>query len=90
MSYQLINNEEANQFEFDLGNSKAIATYEVKNNKYYINFVGVPQSHRGKGLGAKLMQAVLEDIKTREMKVVPICSFAYSYMLRTDYKSMIA
>ncbi len=90
MSYQLINNEKAQQFEFDLGNSKAIATYEIKNNKYYINFVGVPPEHRGKGLGAKLMKAALEEIKLREMKVVPICSFAYSYMLRTEYKSMIA
>lgn len=90
MKYSLIINEEENQFELHIGDEKAIATYEIKENKYYLNFVGVPQSQRGKGIGAKFMKLILEEIKSTDMKVVPICSFAYSYMLRTEYKSMIA
>ena len=42
----------------------------------------VPPADQGKGLGAKLVRAALEDRHRRGLKIVPACSFVVAYVRR--------
>ena len=42
----------------------------------------VPASMRGKGLGGRLMERVLEDIEASGKKVRPVCSYTVAYLNR--------
>ena len=49
---------------------------------YTTLFRSVPEQYEGQGIGKELVQAVLEDIRTKEIKVVPQCPFVAAYIRR--------
>jgi uncharacterized protein len=44
--------------------------------------VFVPEELRGGGVAAKVMEGVVADAKVRGFKIIPICSYAASYLKR--------
>ncbi len=66
---------------FDDG-SKAWLSFREDNGKLYLLETYTPEQHRGKGYGAKLVEAAIKDAEARGLKIVPVCSYSVYYFLR--------
>ena len=60
----------------------SVADYVLAGETLSITHVGVPPELRGKGVAALLMDAVLADANERGLHIVPVCSYAASYMAK--------
>lgn len=50
----------------------------------------VSPRHEGRGLGAALVRAILDDLRGRGMSVIPVCSFAAAYVRRhREYADLV-
>lgn len=80
--YTLIDNQELNQYEFDLGEFTPKIEYQRKGNKIYLIHTEVPTELEGQGIGAQLVQKALADIEEQQLTLVPLCPFVASYLKR--------
>lgn len=80
--YTLIDNQELNQYEFDLGEFTPKIEYQRKGNKIYLIHTEVPTELEGQGIGAQLVQKALGDIEEQQLTLVPLCPFVASYLKR--------
>ncbi|MEM2022039.1 MAG: GNAT family N-acetyltransferase [Zestosphaera sp.] len=67
--------------EFNDG-SKAWLSFKEEGGKLYLLETFTPEQHRGKGYGAKLVEAAIMDAEERNLKIVPICSYSIYYFLK--------
>lgn len=58
----------------------AIASYQLQGEVLAIDHTEVPEALRGKGYGAKMMEAVLKAIDQEGYKVKPVCPYVKHYM----------
>lgn len=82
MQYELINNEQKNRYEYQIGDEVAIAEYIIRDNKIYIVHIEVPQDLQNQGIAAKLTEDVMRDIEKKGYKLVPVCPYAVVYVKR--------
>lgn len=55
-----------------------------------INHTFVDSSLRGRGIAGKLMQELVEDLKKRELKAIPTCSYALNWFEKhEEYENLI-
>jgi len=88
--YQLVNNAEAKQFEFDLGDAIAKIEYIRAKEKIYLTHTEVPESYEGKGIGSQLIRKTLEHIKAHDLTLIPLCPFVALYLSRhQEWKSLV-
>lgn len=66
---------------FDDG-SKAWLSFKEEDGKLYLIETYTPEQHRGKGYGARLVEAAIKDAKSRGLKIVPVCSYSIYYFLK--------
>lgn len=59
---------------------KAFATFRMRGDVLVLTHTEVPVHLEGHGYGSALMQAILDDVRARGEKIVPLCSFALAYM----------
>ncbi|HEY0559052.1 MAG TPA: GNAT family N-acetyltransferase [Frankiaceae bacterium] len=45
-----------------------------------VHHVGVERAREGNGLGGRFAQAVLDDLRARGEKVVPVCPFLHAWI----------
>ncbi|MEX0344138.1 MAG: GNAT family N-acetyltransferase [Rhizobiaceae bacterium] len=65
------------------GNSDAELTFsKAGSGLIIIDHTEVPDAFRGKGVGARLIQRVVEDARERGVKIIPLCPFANSQFHR--------
>lgn len=51
----------------------------------------VASSAEGKGIGSKLVAGALDDIRSRGLRVVPVCPFVAAYVRRhSEYADLVA
>lgn len=56
-----------------------------------VNFVGVPHALAGRGLGGRLVAALVDKARAEGFRVVPVCSFAVTQFARhPDWKDVLA
>lgn len=79
---QFRDNRTESRFELSLKDGVAIADYQLDSDELIISRVFVPESLRGQGVAAKLMAAVVSETEKRGLFIVPVCSYAVSYMQR--------
>lgn len=60
----------------------AIAAYRQQGDSLVFVHTEVPPADEGKGIGAQIVRAVLDDSRKRGFKVVPACSFVAAFMRR--------
>jgi uncharacterized protein len=73
-------NPDGRRFEIDLGDSLAIAEYNLPKGMIMFTHTEVPKQHEGKGIGSALIKAGLSAARERGLKVIPICPFFAAYM----------
>ena len=91
MEYELIDNEEKKQYEFHLGGLVPRIEYiKAKDDKIYLTHTEVPRQLEGKGVGTALVRRVLEEIKEKDLTLVPLCPFVAMYIKRhPEWKSLV-
>ncbi len=82
LSHQLIDNKEAKQYEFHIGEVKAKIEYIIAQDKIFLTHTEVPKQLEGQGIGKDLVLQVLKDIEKREFTLVPLCPFVALYIKR--------
>lgn len=81
--YELINNESKHQYEFHLEGYTPKIEYIINNNsEIFLTHTEVHPALGGRGIGTQLVKKVLEDIKNKELKLVPLCPFVAAYIKR--------
>ncbi len=80
-NYKLINNTEAKQYEFEIGDRIAKIEYIKSNNgEIYLTHTEVPTELEGGGIGTQLVEKSLEDIDEKGLRLVPLCPFVVGYI----------
>jgi predicted GNAT family acetyltransferase len=60
------------------------------NNILNLNYTYVPNSLRGKGIAAKLVEAALEYARLNGIKIIPSCSYVDVYLQRhPEYEDLL-
>jgi predicted GNAT family acetyltransferase len=91
MGHELIDNVEKKQYEFHAEGLVARIEYiKAKSATIYLTHTEVPKQLVGKGVGKALVQQVLEDIKQKELTLVPLCPFVAMYIKRhPEWRSLV-
>ncbi|MCP4439432.1 MAG: N-acetyltransferase [Aureispira sp.] len=76
----LIDNEGQKQYEYHIENHIARVEYIKAQTQIYLTHTEVPKELGGKGIGSSLVKAVLEDIKAKDLTLVPLCPFVAMYI----------
>jgi predicted GNAT family acetyltransferase len=81
-SLAIRHNESGQTFEAEIADGVAHADYHLKGDTMLIVHVEVPRAVRGHGVAGQVVQAALDHARARNLNVVPLCSYARSYMRR--------
>ena len=84
MTGTFTDNAEKNRFEYHIGGTFAFADYRREGAKLYIDKVEAPPELRGTGAAGKLMQHIADAAKERNLRIVPICSYAVAWMRKNS------
>jgi predicted GNAT family acetyltransferase len=79
---RIVNNVEANQFEWGDGAEPAILTYRIHGNVIVYRHTVVPPSLRKRGIATKLAAHALSYARENGLMVVPLCPHVLSYLER--------
>ena len=82
MSDDLVFNESAGRYEMDFDGALAYVNVRREVGVYYIDYVFMPAELRGSGATNQLMRAVLDEIRSQGVKVVPFCDYAALWIRR--------
>jgi hypothetical protein len=82
MTNPVKDNPAKNRYELDIDGKIVFANYRRQGSTLYIPYVEAPVSLRGTGAAGRLMQGVMEIARAEELKVVPICGYAASWVRR--------
>ncbi|MBZ0201794.1 MAG: N-acetyltransferase [Ignavibacteria bacterium] len=79
---ELTDNTEKKQFEFVVDGHTARIEYILSSKKIILTHTEVPKELEGKGIGGKIVKLALENIESRGLKLIPLCSFVAAYVKR--------
>lgn len=81
--HQLVDNEAAKRFQFELDNGDIAKIEYIKaKEKIYLTHTEVPPGHEGQGIGSELIKQTLEHIKAQDWTLIPLCPFVAKYLQR--------
>ena len=84
-------NEPESRYEIDLGDDRAVATYEVSGDALVFVHTLVPDAHEGQGVGTALITGTLDDVRERGKKVIPQCPFVAAFIRdHAEYGDLVA
>ena len=70
------------RYELAVDHGVAIAAYRQEGNARIFTHTEVPPEDEGKGIGARIVKAALEDTRKQGFRIVPACSFVVAYVRR--------
>lgn len=90
MEHSLFDNQEKKQYEFHVDGFVPKIEYLIAQDKIYLTHTEVPTELEGKGIGTALIKKALEDIKQKDLTLVPMCPFVAMYIKRNpEWKSLV-
>ncbi|MDD3267483.1 MAG: GNAT family N-acetyltransferase [Burkholderiales bacterium] len=83
MHFKFSHNEVKNCFELLIDDKHvAIISYNIQNDKLYLNHAGVPDELSGQGVGKVLAKNTFEYIKEHSLEAVAICPYLVALVKR--------
>ena len=80
--YELHNNVEKHQYEFHISDYTPKIEYILVKDEIYLTHTEVPAGLEGKGIGSRLILSTLQDIESKNLKLIPLCPFVAVYLKR--------
>jgi uncharacterized protein len=89
---RLEDNTSRRRYELWLGDTLVGSlVYRSRPNAVALVHTQVEPAFEGQGIGGRLVAAVLDDVRSRGLKIVPICRFVQSYLERhPEHQDLIA
>jgi predicted GNAT family acetyltransferase len=78
----IIDNKEGKRFEHHLDGDIAFINYILAKGKIFLTHTEVPKDLEGKGIASGLVKSVLQEVKDRDLILVPMCPFVAAYIKR--------
>ena len=86
----ITDNAKLHRFELHVDGQTAVLVYEKAGQLLRLIHTEVPQPLEGKGVGSKLVSAVLRFAQEYNLNVVPLCPFVARYMKRhPEYSAIV-
>lgn len=82
MTSAVVHNDRRHRYELTIDGQTAVAVYHVDGDILSFVHTEVPPKLGGKGVGSRLIEAALADVRGRNLKVRPLCGFVKQYMDR--------
>ena len=90
MSMQISHDPTAGRFSTRLDGHEAELVYRHQHGRMVIDHTGVPEAIGGRGLAGALVRAALDYARAEGLRVVPLCSYAASYIQRhPEYADLV-
>ncbi|MGE5053220.1 MAG: GNAT family N-acetyltransferase [Acidobacteriota bacterium] len=87
---EITDNAALHRFELHEHEETAVLVYERAGDMLRLMHTEVPQSLEGKGVGSKLVSAVLRLAQENKLSVVPLCPFVAQYVKRhPEYSAVV-
>lgn len=84
------NNIDKKRYEYILENKVALIDYIKTTEKIFLTHTEVPKELGGKGIGSKLVEFALNDIKSQDLTLVPLCPFVAAYIKKhPEWKELV-
>lgn len=92
MTIEVTDAPEATRFEARVdGELAGFIQYKVRPEAVVLVHTQVLDEYEGKGVGSVLVRRVLDDIRSRDGKIIPTCPFVAEYIRRhPDYLNVVA
>jgi uncharacterized protein len=74
------NNRADGQYELIEGGHKALAAYRLEGGRVSFTHTEVPPELEGQGVGTRLIEGALAQVREEGLKVEPLCSFVRHYV----------
>ena len=89
---QVRNNEGASRFEITVGDEIAgYAEYALTDGGITFSHTVVDDAYEGQGLGSRLARGALDEARSQDLRVNPVCSFIKTYIERhPEYVDLVA
>jgi predicted GNAT family acetyltransferase len=85
------NNRAESQYELIVEGHKALAAYMLDGDRVSFTHTEVPQELEGQGIGSKLIEGALAQVREDGLKIVPLCSFVRHYVeTHPDTQDLVA
>jgi uncharacterized protein len=79
------------RFETDTTAGPVVANYRWDGDLLVIFHTEVPRELRGRGIGETFVRGVLDEVRRRKLKVVPLCWFVRGFVERNpEYRDLMA
>jgi uncharacterized protein len=89
MSGEVVDNSALSRFELTEQGLTAFADYRLHGDRVVIPHVEAPPALRGQGTAGRLMAGLLQIVRARGQKVVPVCPYAVAWLKRhPDYQDL--
>ena len=86
----LRDNVGAGRFEMDAGLAVAFLEYRRIGNRLHLMHTEVPSALRGRGVGRRLVRAVLDQARAQGATIVPNCPFVKAFLAgHPEYQSLV-
>lgn len=84
-------NAEAHRFEATVGGLGSLLSYRRFADRLVLQHTEVPSPLEGQGLAAKLTRTALEFARANQLRVVPLCPYALSFLRRhPQYQDLLS
>ena len=90
MEYQLIDNEAEKRYEFHIDGQIPRIEYIKAKDKIYLTHTEIPRGLEGKGIGSSIVRQALDDIREKDLTLIPLCPFVAMFIKRhPEYKDLV-
>ncbi|MGL9617495.1 GNAT family N-acetyltransferase [Bradyrhizobium sp. U531] len=88
---EIIDNRAHHRFELEIEGHLATEHYRLDGDVITFEHTDVPKELGGKGVGSKLVQGALDQVRSAGLKLVPQCSFVKAWIDKhPDYADLLA
>ena len=75
-------NPAGDRYELRIGDDVAVAAYSQQGAVVTFTHTEVPEALEGHGVASRLIEGALDDVRNRNLKIVPECRFVAAYVQR--------
>ncbi len=88
---EIADNAARHRYEMEVEGGVAFVDYRRDADRLVLTHTEVPGTVSGRGVGSKIVRAVLDDVRSRGLLVVPECAFIAGLIARhPEYASLVA
>lgn len=86
----VVNNKADHRYELELEGHLATEHYKLDGNVITFEHTDVPKELGGKGVGSKLVQGALDQVRADGLKLIPECPFVKAWIEKhPDYQDLV-